>query len=266
MPFAERQFITMKIGICTKPERLEEVLKFNFDYAELSFNSIAALSDAEFDEVYKKMQHLGIKSEAFNGYFGKDIALYGKDSDPKAIAEYSDKAMKRAKLLGGEVVVLGSGGARNIPESISREEAILQFRNVIRICGDTAKKYGIKIAIEPLSYRETNYINTLTDGIEATRGAAHPSVGVLVDFFHFYMNGENVSEFKDLNGELLHAHIARPNPSRGLPRPEDANTIATWSAALRSVGYDSRISFEGRISENREAELKAARPLLEIFR
>ena len=139
----------MKIGICTKPERLEEVLKFNFDYAELSFNSIAALSDAEFDEVYKKMQHLGIKSEAFNGYFGKDIALYGKDSDPKAIAEYSDKAMKSAKLLGGEVVVLGSGGARNIPESISREEAILQFRNVIRICGDTAEKYGIKLGLHP---------------------------------------------------------------------------------------------------------------------
>ncbi len=256
----------MKVGICTKPERAEEVLKFNFDYAEFSFNSIAALSDEEFKAVYNKMQRLGVRSEAFNGYFGKDTVLYGDNADLKAIETYSDNAMERAKLLGGEVVVLGSGGARNIPEGISPEEATLQFRRVIRICGDSAEKYGIKIAIEPLSYKETNYINTLTDGIEVTRGAAHPSVGVLVDFFHFFMNGEKLSEFDDLNGELFHAHIARPNPSRGLPRPEDANTLSAWAGALKKVGYDSRISFEGRISENREAELSAARPLLDIFR
>lgn len=256
----------MKIGLCTKPERVEEILRHNFDYAEFSFNYIATLEEKDFTATYDKLQKLGVRSEAFNSYFGSGTVLYGTNANLKAIEDYSDKAMARAKLLGGEVIVLGSGGARRIPEGLSLDEAEEQFCKVVNICGDIAGKYGIEIAIEPLSYRETNYINTLTDGLKAVHKASNKNVGVLVDFFHFFMNGEKLNEFDDINGELLHAHIARPDPSRGVPHPEDSDTLKQWADALKKVGYDRRISFEGKVGEDRDSELSASRPFLEIFR
>lgn len=98
--------------------------------------------------------------------------------------------MERAAESGCKIVVIGSGKARYIPENFSREYAASQFCEIMDICGEIGKDYCIKIAIEPLNYDETNYINTVAEGLEFCRTVANSNVGVLADFYHIYKTGE----------------------------------------------------------------------------
>ena len=56
------------------------------------------------------------------------------------------------------------------------------------MAGPMAESYGIRIAIEPLSYREDNVINTVSDAVRLARSVNLPSVGVLADYYHVLYN------------------------------------------------------------------------------
>jgi sugar phosphate isomerase/epimerase len=88
-------------------------------------------------------------------------------------------------------------------------------------------------------------INTIADGIRIKRAVDRKNLGCLVDFFHAYSNGEDLSSLDELRpGELIHAHIARPNPDRGNPGEEDLPVLIAWRDKLREIGYDGRLSVE----------------------
>jgi sugar phosphate isomerase/epimerase len=56
--------------------------------------------------------------------------------------------------------------------------------------------------------RTSTHLSTLTTALQMIRGAAHPSVRPMLDFFHFW---SGLSKFEDLDllepGELQHAHF-----------------------------------------------------------
>lgn len=55
----------------------------------------------------------------------------------------------------------------------------------------------MKIVIEPLSYSDSNYINTIEEGVALSQLVNHPSVGVLMDYYHHQYNGEDEA-FRDI--------------------------------------------------------------------
>ena len=59
-----------------------------------------------------------------NGFFPSEIKLAGPQSNKKTVEEYLKTFFKRADLLEIEKVVFGSGGARNIPDSMSINDGI----------------------------------------------------------------------------------------------------------------------------------------------
>ena len=128
---------------------------------------------------------------------------------------------------------------------MNRADAEKEFTELVSRIGETAKKYKIEIYVEPLSKAETDLINTLSDGIRVSRAAGRDNVRPLVDFYHFYVNGEDPDELDLLaHGELGHVHLARPDADRRAPSEEDAPVLAVWAEKLRSAGYDGRITAE----------------------
>ena len=255
----------MKFGVCGGMNRLPSIIEAGYDYIELNFSTLAKMSEEEFVALREELARRNFRAEAFNGFFKADVCLYGKDADLQAIAAYCETAFSRAAQIGGEVAVLGSGGARAIPEGMSKEEAEEQFCRVLTVCGDVAQKYGMRIAIEPLRASECNFINLVSEGAAICRRVNHPAVKLLVDFFHFWCGEEPLSHIADAADVLIHAHLARPNLDRCMPREEDRETVALWAQALRDIGYTGRLSLEGKQADDFGAGIAATKAYLTLF-
>ena len=124
----------------------------------------------------------------------------------------------------------------------------------------------MSLALEPLRYEVTNFINTLSDVAELCKYIAHGNVGRTLNFFHFHSNGEDLATVSDAKELLLHAHLARPNPDKKTPKSEDIEVCRAWANALRAVGYDNRISVEAVFERNFVSDAKNTYYIMKMFR
>ena len=72
--------------------------------------------------------------------------------------------------------------------------------------GEIGKQYGLTILVEAV--RTSNFMSTLNTLLKTTRDAAHPNIGPLLDFYHFW---SGLNKFEDLDGirpkEIGHVHF-----------------------------------------------------------
>ena len=238
--------LTMKIGISgTTAERAEQAARYGFDFMEIPLGKVRDLDQKTLTEIAARAKAAGVPIESAHGFFTPDVVLYGDRSVEEAVLAYCTKNYEISKLLGVKICVIGSGKARSVPEGMEKAEAETRFAALLGKMADRAMDFGISLAVEPLRYKETDLVNTLTDGIRIKRMADRKNVGCLVDFFHFFCNGENLADLDQLEpGELIHTHLARPNDDRCAPKAEDAPTLAKWAAKLKEIGYDRRVALE----------------------
>ncbi len=231
----------MKFGCCISHEKFTDAAMF--DYVELGLSSIAALTDAEFDAVCQRIGESGVNAYACNGFFPGDIAIVGDNADWARIDDYAAMTAARAHQLGVKLLVLGSGRSRT-RNGLSVERATGDFIKTLGVISKHTLPLGITIAIEPLRYKECDFINTVVDGADIAKAAALPNVGGLVDFYHFYCNGELLDSLVSVGAWIRHVHIAEP-VNRRYPDDSCADSLRQWSDTLRTIGYDGGVSVEG---------------------
>lgn len=235
----------MKLGVCAKPAQLEYVKSLGYDYAEFNMTSTAKWSDEEFDATLDAQKRSQLRAEVFNGFCPSDLYL-SHDIDLDAIKSYCKIALPRAERLGCEILVIGSGGARRIPEGYDTNTAKNDFKRVLCTVAGMASAHGIKAAIEPLNYKETNLANTLAETAKICEEIGRGDVGCIVDLFHVYKNGEDMADIAKYGEHILHAHIARRNDDRRIPCKEDATDLIELLAALKNAKHCKRMSLEGK--------------------
>ena len=254
----------MILGVCATDFPCEAAAKNGFSYLEMSLSKVRALGGTELDEIRKKAESAGLTIDGCNCFFEKSFSLYG--ATEREILSYAEQNYDVVRRLRGEYCVIGSGQSRSVPEGMDPHQAEERFLNLMSLLAGKAKEYGIFLTVEPLRKSETNLINTLSDEIRFCRALNHPNVGCMVDLFHFFCNGEDLSEFDELRpGELRHVHLARPDASRSYPLAEDETVLRRWKSALQKAGYDGRISLECRWGEEKEKELETAGSAMKIF-
>ena len=106
-------------------------------------------------------------------------------------------------------------------------------------------KYGIKVVIEPLNSKETNFINTVPEGYSVCKASDKTNCFVLCDYFHFTEENEPFSDIERSKDRLAHVHIAHPG-DRNVPLPEDGHDYTPFFNELKDAGYNSFISIEAR--------------------
>ena len=257
----------MKFGVCCSPdtEKFALLKKYGFSFAEICLFDLANASDEDIAKMLKICEKSNIYVESSNCFFPGSIKLYN-NSDYNEIKTYVNNVLARLSKLGGKVAVLGSGRVRNIPEEYDRTIAENQFIEVLKICGDIAGSYGLDIAIEPLSKKETNLINTVAQGIEFCERVKHEHVKCLADFYHVFTNNETLDAIENSNGMLIHTHLARPNADRNMPTIADIDGCRPWAQALKKCNYKGRMSLEGGMKPDFETALRDIQPVLELFR
>lgn len=247
----------MKFGICTG--ELDKLKEMDCDFCEMGLAAINAMDEEAFLKLHRKNTENEIKVIRANGFFPADILLVGKELDLEKVASYTKRALERASFLGIEICVLGSGRSRTYPEAYGKELASGDFINVLKLVGDIAKEYGIVVAIEPLSYGETNLINTFLEGLEIVREVGHPNVKIMADFYHMTNNKENINSLKEAGSDLVHMHVA--SAKRRFPKEENRGEFIDLFRILREMDYRGTMSIEA-IVDNLLKEGKEAIRLL----
>ncbi len=258
----------MKFGVCcTTVDHFPRIKALGYDYIEVGFATITTMDDEKFEALANALKANGLKAETANGFFPGDKVLTGPDADHSFIPEYVEKGMQRFKSIGGEIAVLGSGKARNIPEGFDFAKGEEQFIEVLRMSADIAAKYGIKIAIEPLNTGETNLINTVQQSLDIIKRCNHPNVCTLADFFHVFKSGESLDAIENAGELLIHTHLARADADRQMPRTaEDLEACRVWANALKKCGYNARMSLEGGFKPEFTQTIEDVLPALKIFK
>ena len=77
--------------------------------------------------------------------------------------------------FGGSVMVFGSPTQRSLQPDVSREIAYANAAEVFRAALPAFADRGVKIAIEPLTALETNFINTCAEAVELMDEVGHPN-------------------------------------------------------------------------------------------
>lgn len=221
-----------------------------YDYVELPLAQIMELPLQEFDILKKQLEKYKINCECCNNFFPSSIRLTGDDTSPEVIETYIENACLRASELGAKVIVFGSSGAKNVPEGFPEEEAFRQIAEVLKIADNYVSPRGMQIAIEPLNRKESNIIINLLDGKKLMQAVDIPSVKLLVDYYHFMFEKEKLDTIIENGREIIHVHFAKPEgrvfPSEILAEYEN------FFSALKSVGYDSRVSIEAYSEHGKE--------------
>lgn len=266
----------MRFGCCgnlvasgpdkTGIEIIEMIAEYGYDYIELPLAEMMDLEDDEFARLKQRVLASGIRCEVCNNLFPAKIRLTGPNVDMEAIQRYLEKALARAGELGVRTVVFGSGGAKNVPEGFSHEEAYRQVVKETQILAPIAEENGITIVIEPIRKPECNIINTFREGVELAKEISHPSIRVLVDYYHMCWEEEDPGILLEYGREYLrHIHFANPNlgseaarqAGRIYPASMEEWNYAPFLEILKQIGYDGRVSIEAG-ADDFPARAKAA--------
>lgn len=236
----------MRFGICASPNYFKTAEEVGYDYFETNFSNLARMSESDFNKFKKLVDSSNIKVEAFNGAFPNDIKITSKNADFNKIINHVETGCKRASLLGGKVVVLGSGSARRVEDN-DFESAEKIFIRVLDVFTSIAEKYGIMVVLENLNSNETNFINTLKDEIRIIKKSGNDKIKCLVDFFHFEQEKENVETVENCY-DIYHVHLC--SMERSINIENDLNLLQKWKKALDVCDYNKRISIECMIYED----------------
>ena len=165
-------------------------------------------SDAEFEINLMKAKLLNLPVFAGNNFYPSNMKLVGAEVDLAKILAYTEVVMRRARQAGTKILVLGSGGARRIPDGLDRNIVEQNFVNLCKRIAELGDKYNVTVVIEPLRKQETNFINTVREGLKIVKLVNHPNFKLLADFYHMACEDEDPEIIVEAGKDLYHCHIA----------------------------------------------------------
>jgi len=240
-PIAQRKAV--QVGYCTPLRNLDAAKTAGFDYVELSTTEIANLSDADFDQAAARVRQVGLPVPATNLFLPAALKVTGPAIDRDQQMAHVKKAFDRLAKLGTQIVVFGSGGARQVPDGFPKDEAFQQLVDFGRRIAPEARARGITVTIEPLRRQETNIINSAAEGLRLVEAINDPNFQLMVDFYHLASEQEDPSIVLRAKDHIRHLHTANPQ-GRVFPLKWEEYDYAPFFANLRAIGYDKRISVE----------------------
>lgn len=258
----------MRFGNCISYKNLEhiEILKkLGFDYIETPVAPVYTADTSEVSAFLNTLEKNNIKCEAVNVLFPGGTVLTGDNADLSVTSKYLSEIFEKTKDFGYEIVVFGSGGARKCPEGFPKDKAVKQIIDLLKnVISEHAEKYNFILAVEELHRGETNIINTLSEAKYIVDEVNNPRIKLLADFYHIGLENDDMSQLVGYGNILEHCHIANPHKRYYPHKTDNDETISKYKeffAALKSSGYDKRLSIEGglgAISDSFEEESRAS--------
>jgi sugar phosphate isomerase/epimerase len=233
----------MEFGVCTSVDNAPAVKAAGWDYVEDSVQSLlqGLTPDADWQGL-RRVQDAPLPVPTCNLLVPASLKITGPDASPPQLRAYLDTVLRRAAQCRIEILVFGSGGARQIPDGFDRNTARNQLLDFLRTAGELAARHNVTVVIEPLNRKECNVLNTVEECAGYVRQTGLPHVQCLVDSFHFWENAEPLDTLAAAMPHIHHVHVAN-RTTRTAPSM-DGSDYQAFFRVLKQAGYNRRISVE----------------------
>ena len=231
-------------------DQLKHAKDLGFDIYEIGVED-----PASFDPVFVKHEadRVGIQVNIC-GAFGteRDISSDNPDYRDNGMA-YIRTLIDMASILGSPYVAGPMYAATGRARLASTEERKRQWAyaagNLRELAGYAASK-GIRLALETLNRFETDFLNTVQQGIRLLDEIGCDNVGFLLDTFHMNIEEKNLGQAIRRAGDRLFDFHACSN-DRGTPG-EDHLDWKEISQALKEIDYDGAVVIESFTTDIKE--------------
>ena len=209
-------------------------------------HDIASVSDDELLQLKATAETFGLEIIGLHWLLAKTEGLYLTSPDPQvrqATADYLKVLAKACNVMGGRVLVFGSPFQRNLLPGVSTQQAMEYAAEVFKEAMPTFAAENVRLCMEPLTKKETDFINTCAEAVELMKLVDHPAFVLHQDVKA--MLGAEADSIPDLihrHRDICgHFHVNDTNllgPGMG---DTDYHPIMK---ALLDVGYEGWISVE----------------------
>jgi sugar phosphate isomerase/epimerase len=202
-------------------------------------------SEEEFLKRIEMAKSAALPIKICNGFIRpKHLHATGPEANHDELMVYIEKVFDRAKRANVSMINFGSGGSRNLPDGFNYETGIDQFITLLKRIGPLAKQYDLTVGVEQLQTRECNFINRIAEVERVVRGANHPNIKAVADFYHMAAEGDTPADLEKVTDLLMHVEIAELKDRR-MPGTTDQD-FRPYMRVLKKAKYKGAISVEGR--------------------
>lgn len=137
------------------------------------------LSAIERTQLRETAARHGVEVIGIHWMLAKTTGYYLTSPD-RAIRQKTADYLKRlgdlCADLGGTVMVFGSPAQRNLQPGVTWEQAFDATVEVFAECVDSWGERGVVLCLEPLTPKETNFINTCAEAMAVIHAVNHPAL------------------------------------------------------------------------------------------
>ena len=232
------------LGVCAPYEKAAMLRELGYSFVEESVGRFL-LPDGGEEAYARNVQQLkttGMPIRSYIYFFPGSLKSVGPTLHHEAILQRADLALKRAKECGSKNIVFGSGGSRAIPDGFDRDKAKAQHIELCQKMAPLAEKHGVTLAVEPLNRSETNFINSLAEGVEIIQAVNNPWFKLQCDIYHMLKDDEKPEEIIKYKDYIVHCHLAEKQ-KRTAPGIA-GDDFKPYFRALKKIKYSGGLSLE----------------------
>jgi sugar phosphate isomerase/epimerase len=227
------------------------ISKLGYQGVEITPYTLAATADAvtaaQRAQIRKVVKDNGLETVGLHWLLARTTGLHLTTPDNavyRRTKDYFNVLIDLCHDLGGKVMVIGSPKQRSLVDGQTYAGAWKRAVEMFQGACDKARDAGVTLCIEPLAKTETDFINTVAEGLKMVREINHPNFKVHLDVKAMAAEGkpsipEIIRSVKAT--EIGHFHVNDAN-LYGLGMGEvDYGPIA---AAVREIGWNKWLSVE----------------------
>lgn len=223
-------------------DQLRHAKALGFDVYEIGVEDPKSFT---VEKVKEEADKVGIAVRVCGAYgmsrdIGSENEAYRKEG-----SAYTKTLIDMAAVLGSPYVAgpmyAATGKARLASEEEKRRQRKYVIENMKELC-DYAMQKGVKLAMEPLNRFETDFMNTVEQGLELIEEVGAENLGFLLDTFHMNIEEKSMEQAIRCAGKKIFNFHACAN-DRGTPGEDHFD----WDAigqALKSAGYGGPVVIE----------------------
>ena len=208
-------------------------------------NYVTDVSAGKRKEIRKQAKAAGLDIIALHWLLArtKGLHLTSPDRDVRRkTSQYLGDLARFCADLGGDLLVFGSPRQRNLQEGVSRDDGFKFATEVIQEALPILEKVNVRLALEPLSHRITNFFATADEAVELIKRIDSPRCQLILDCVAMASESKTAVELiRQHHKRLVHFHANDPN-SQG-PGFGKLDFVPIFQA-LREVKFSGWVSVE----------------------
>lgn len=203
------------------------------------------ISAAKRLELRKIADANGLKVIGLHWLLAKTQGLHLTTADAatrRRTADYLSELTDLCADLGGTLMVFGSPQQRSLEAGMTPEQAFANAVEVFQAALPRLEDRGVDLLMEPLTTKETDFINTCDEAAQLIRAVGHPRFALHQDVKAMSGEGTPLPDIIRSHAGITRHFHANDTNLRG-PGMGQVDFVPIFSA-LRDTGYDGWVSVE----------------------